>query len=152
RQVTKLDVLPERERGAILAASSGPQGRLAANAAAHARFVSQAKTCPTATAVVGRDRTLTYRELDERSNQVAHHLSRQGIGRGALVAICLDRTSDMLVAMLGIWKSGAGYVPLDPDYPDNRVRFALHDARCAALVTERRFASRFAGDIEAGRL
>src|SRR5262249_50892520 len=93
-----------------------------------------------------------YRELDERSNQLAHYLSRRGIGRGALVAICLDRTSDMLVAMLGIWKSGAGYVPLDPDYPDDRVRFALHDARCSALVTERRFAPRFANDIEAGRL
>ncbi|MFP8962479.1 amino acid adenylation domain-containing protein [Streptomyces nanhaiensis] len=90
---------------------------------------------PGRTAVTCGPRSLTYGELDERANRLAHHLVGAGIGAGALVAVALPRDADLLVTLLGVLKTGAAYVPVDPEHPAERVRFVLEDAGAAALIT-----------------
>ena len=77
-------------------------------------------------ALVCGDERLTYRELNRRANQLAHHLQALGVGPETLVGICVDRTSAMVVGLLGILKAGGGYVPLDPDYPQERKALLPH--------------------------
>jgi amino acid adenylation domain-containing protein len=90
---------------------------------------------PDAIAVVGDGESLTYRELDARSNRLAHRLGALGVGPGSLVAIGLERTPALVVGLLGILKAGGAYLPLDAGYPRDRVEFMLADAGAAALVT-----------------
>ncbi|MBV8235159.1 MAG: amino acid adenylation domain-containing protein, partial [Acidimicrobiia bacterium] len=82
---------------------------------------------------------LSYAELDARANQLAHHLRQRGAGPDVLVGLCVDRSADMVVGLLGILKAGAAYVPLDPDYPKARLSFMLEDAGAPILVTRHRF-------------
>ena len=91
----------------------------------HHEFSAQAARTPDKTAVVFGGRQLTFRELDDRSNQFARYLQENNVERGNLVGICVERAAEMLVALLGIWKTGAGYVPLDPGYPDDRLAYML---------------------------
>ena len=99
---------------------------------------------PEKAAVVDRSTTLTYRELHERANRLAHALRQRGIGRETPVGLCVDRSVDMVVGALGILKSGGAYVPLDPLYPQERLAFMLQDTGAKVLVTERRLSARFA--------
>src|SRR2546428_11848261 len=103
----------------------------------HHLFEQQAARTPDAVAVVCGDETLTYRELNERANQAAHYLRRSGIGPDALVAVCMERTPLLVIALLAVWKAGGAYVPLDPAYPKERLEFMLHDANARVLITER---------------
>ncbi|WP_219665566.1 non-ribosomal peptide synthetase [Streptomyces bambusae] len=99
------------------------------------RFARQAAATPGATAVIcGPDR-LTYAELDERSTRLAHLLADRGAGPEAYVAVALPRSADLLVALLAVLKSGAGYVPLDPEHPAERLGYVLDDARPSLLLT-----------------
>ena len=107
------------------------------DACVHELFERQAARTPEAIAVVCGAERLTYRELDERANQLAHHLRRRGVGPGALVAICAQRTLQLLVGLLGVWKAGAAYVPLDPAYPPERLAFMLEDSCAAVLLVDR---------------
>ncbi|HEV7551579.1 MAG TPA: amino acid adenylation domain-containing protein, partial [Candidatus Angelobacter sp.] len=100
------------------------------------RFEEQVDRTPTATAVRCGEVALSYQELDQRANQLAHHLKEMGVGAEMLVGICLNRSLDMVVALLGVLKSGASYVPLDPSYPVERLGFMLEDAQIPVLVTE----------------
>ncbi|HEV7509095.1 MAG TPA: amino acid adenylation domain-containing protein [Thermoanaerobaculia bacterium] len=99
-------------------------------------FAAQAARAPEAAAWEGEDWRLTFAELDARSNQLASHLHGLGIGAEALVGIYLERTADLPVAVLGVLKSGAGYLPLDLSHPAERRAFMLEDARAAAVVTQ----------------
>ncbi len=101
-------------------------------------------------ALVCRERQLTYGEVNRRANQIAHWLRRRGVGPGDAVGLLLPRSEEMLLALLGILKAGAAYVPLDPDYPAERVTFILADCQAKALVTTGDLVSRagsFAGAI-----
>src|SRR5262249_40062462 len=98
-------------------------------------FAEQARRTPEAVAVVAGAQTLTYAELDARANQLAHHLRALGVGPDMPVAICLPRSIDLVVAMLGILKAGGAYVPLDPEYPAARVPWMLDDPAAPALIT-----------------
>ncbi|MEO1410702.1 MAG: amino acid adenylation domain-containing protein [Bacteroidota bacterium] len=100
------------------------------------RFAACVAQTPRATALVFRDRQLTYLELSERANQLAHHLQAQGIGPDSLVAICVERSVEMIVGILGILKAGGAYLPLDPHYPLERLRFLLDDAQPLLLLTQ----------------
>ncbi|WP_348704103.1 amino acid adenylation domain-containing protein, partial [Tenacibaculum sp. 190524A02b] len=91
-------------------------------------FKEQVKNTPEAIAVIYEEETLTYKELDERSNQLAHYLQKQGVTPDALIGICLERSLEMIVGILGILKSGGAYVPIDPNYPQDRIRYMLDDA------------------------
>ena len=95
----------------------------------HELFEQQVERTPDAVAVVFEDQELTYRELNERANQLAHYLRSRGVGPGTLVGLCLDRSLDLVVGILGILKAGGAYVPLDAEYPPPRLEFMLADAQ-----------------------
>ncbi|MEU1707404.1 non-ribosomal peptide synthase/polyketide synthase [Streptomyces sp. NPDC005706] len=101
-----------------------------------ALFERRAARTPAALALVAGGEQLDYGTLNARANRLAHHLVAQGAGPERLVALRLPRTADMIVAILAVWKSGAGYLPLDPALPEERVRFLLDDARPALVLDE----------------
>jgi amino acid adenylation domain-containing protein len=100
----------------------------------HELFERQADRTPEAVAVASGARLWTYRELEERSNRVAHRLRALGVGTESRVALCVDRSPEMLAGLLGILKAGGAYVPLDPEYPGERLAFMLEDAGVAAVL------------------
>ena len=99
-------------------------------------FEQHAERTPNAVACVFEDEQLTYRELNKRANQLAHYLKKRGVGPGQRVGIFVERSLDMMVGLLGIQKSGAAYVPLDPYYPAERIRMVLDDAQVPVLLTQ----------------
>jgi amino acid adenylation domain-containing protein len=103
----------------------------------HELVATQVTAHPEAIAVDCAGSRLTYGELDQRANQIAHVLQGAGAGSGDLVGICLDRTPDMIAGMLGILKTGAAYLPLDPRYPMDRLAFILEDSGTALILTQR---------------
>src|SRR6185436_15218767 len=107
---------------------------LSAPALIHELFQSQARRTPDAIAAVHRRQTWTFRDLDAESDAVAGALHEMGIRPGDRVGLCAERSLRMLAGLLGILKSGAAYVPLDPGYPEARLRFMLEDAQAHALV------------------
>ena len=98
-------------------------------------FEEQVERTPEATAVVYEDQQLSYRELNKRANQLAHLLIAEGIGPEDVVALAVPRSMEMIVSLLGILKAGAAYLPLDPEYPKERLEFMLEDAQPACIVT-----------------
>lgn len=103
----------------------------------HQLVEAQARRTPTATAIESGRERLSYFELNRRGNQLAHELCARGIGHGAVVAIHLERSADLVPAVLGVLKSGAAYLPLDPTFPPDRLAYMLEDAGAAAVVTQR---------------
>lgn len=114
------------------------------NATVHELFERQAALAPEATAVLFGDERLTYAEVNARANQLAHELRARGAA-GNLVAICAERSMRLIPALLAILKAGAAYVPLDPSFPDARLRFMLDDSRAPLLAVDAAQADRFAG-------
>lgn len=105
-------------------------------------FEEQAARSPDAVAVVGEDRSLTYAELDAQANRLAHHLRAAGVRPGTNVALCLDRSIEMFVAIYAVAKSGGTYVPLDPELPDARIAFMLQDTEPPLVLTSAALADR----------
>ncbi|HEY4386115.1 MAG TPA: amino acid adenylation domain-containing protein [Ktedonobacteraceae bacterium] len=105
-------------------------------------FEQQVELTPEAIALIFEGQTLTYRELNERSNQLAHYLRTFGIGPEVRVALCIERSLEMIIALLGILKTGGAYVPLDPTYPEERLAFMLDDAQAAVLITRQKLLHR----------
>ncbi|HWD93730.1 MAG TPA: amino acid adenylation domain-containing protein [Verrucomicrobiae bacterium] len=101
----------------------------------HDLFATQAAATPKSVAVVFGTESFTYEELNWRANQLAQHLKFLGIGAESLVAVSMERSLEMVVALLGILKAGAAYVPLDPSFPADRLRFMLEDSKAALLLT-----------------
>ncbi len=116
----------------------------------HSLFERQAARTPDAVAVAHEQRAITYRELDERANRLAHHLRARGVGPDVLVGVCLERCIDLVVALLGTWKAGGAYVPLDPAYPKDRLAFMAEDAGVRVLLTQEKWRGRF--DSQDGKL
>ena len=115
------------------------------------RFAEQAARTPEAEALRTADDTLTYAELDRRSNRLAHRLKRLGVGRDVLVGICMERRADLVVAMLAVLKAGGAYVPLDPGFPADRIAFMLADSELPVLLTQRLVLPRL-GEVRARTL
>jgi len=135
--LSTLAALPPEEEAAVRGFESGPPLTVA-DTCLHDLIGEQAQRTPEAVAVQQDEDRLTYRELDEAANRLGQHLRDLGVGRGARVALFLDRSPRVLTALLGVLKSGAAYVPIDPSYPADRVRYMLEDAGVAAVVCERR--------------
>jgi amino acid adenylation domain-containing protein len=110
----------------------------------HERFEEQARRTPDAVAVRHEGESLSYRELGERANRLAHRLRALGVSPDTLVALCLERSLELVVAVLATLKAGGAYVPLDPEYPAERLEFVLRDCDAAVLVTQERLLDRFA--------
>ncbi|TRU23563.1 MAG: non-ribosomal peptide synthetase [Microcystis aeruginosa Ma_MB_S_20031200_S102] len=101
----------------------------------HRLFEEQVKRTPDAVAVVYSEQQLTYNELNNRANQLAHYLQKLGVKPEELVGICLERSLEMIVGLLGILKAGGAYVPIDPDYPQERISFMLQDTQVKIILT-----------------
>jgi amino acid adenylation domain-containing protein len=110
----------------------------------HETFEEQAALRPDAIAVVYENQQLTYRQLNQRANKLAHYLRGKWVIPGTLVGLYAERSSEMVVGMLGILKAGGAYVPLDPKYPLHWLKLVLNDARPAVLLSERNFAKQLA--------
>ena len=108
----------------------------------HQLFEQQVERTPEAVAVIHENRSLSYAELNRRANQLAHYLRTQGVAQNDRVGISLERSPEMIVAMLAILKAGGAYVPLDPDYPEERLRFMVEDAEVRLVLTQEKLRSR----------
>ena len=137
RRLSELPLLTQEEDRQLIAWNQTREG-YSLEACAHTLFESQAGRTPDALAVQMEHRRLTYRELNERANQLAHVLRRNGVGPDRIVGIFMERSLEMVVALLGIHKAGGAYLPLDPSYPKARLAFMLRDARARLLVTQTR--------------
>ncbi|HEY4747890.1 MAG TPA: condensation domain-containing protein, partial [Steroidobacteraceae bacterium] len=134
RAIGKLDILSSAERHTILR-EWNDTARAVAGATLPELFAAQVVRTPDADAVVFEDERLSYGELDARSSQLAHHLRGLGVGPEVVVGLCIERSLAMLVGLLGILKAGGAYLPLDPDYPPERLAFMLADAGAPLLLT-----------------
>jgi surfactin family lipopeptide synthetase C len=109
----------------------------------HQLFEKQVEKTPDAVAVIFEQETLTYRELNEKANQLAQYLHNLGVKTESIIGIYLERSLEMVITLLGILKSGSVYVPLDPTYPRERLSWMLQDSRCSILVTQQKFLTSF---------
>ena len=135
RPVGALPILTGEERAGLLGGWNRTE-RLLDGRCVHELFAEQAARTPDRVAVEGSGRALTYHELEDRSNRLAHHLRRLGVGAGTLVGIFVDRVPETMVATLGVLKAGAAYVPIEPTYPRERLAFMLADAAAPVVVTQ----------------
>ncbi|PTX92717.1 hybrid non-ribosomal peptide synthetase/type I polyketide synthase [Opitutus sp. ER46] len=134
--VEALPLLAPTERDELLQWGKGPELPYDHEAVIADLFAAQVRRTPDAVALVAGKERLTYRELDARATMLAERLRRLGVGPGKLVGLCLERRSELLVAILGILKAGGAYVPLDPTYPADRLEFMVADAGMSVLVTQ----------------
>jgi len=135
RSIDDLPVLAPDEAG-LLATWGGGGVRFPPGDGLHRGFEDAVRRFGERTAVRFEGQALTYRELDARSNRLARHLQQRGVGPDTLVGLCVERSIDLLVGILGILKAGSAYVPLDPSYPPDRLRFLVEDGRLGIVVTE----------------
>jgi amino acid adenylation domain-containing protein len=134
--LAELPILSEAERRQLGLDGGAVVGEALPGPSLHAIFAAQAARWPEAVAVTCDGEGLSYRELDGRANRLAHHLIGLGVAPGDLVGLCLERSMEMVVAILGVLKAGGAYVPLDPAYPRERLAFMLADSRVPVLLAE----------------
>ena len=128
--VRALAVLPAAERRQVVEEWNRTEAAYPSEQCVHELFEAQVARTPDAVAVIDEEQQLTYAELNSRANQLAHYLRRvHGVGPEVRVALCLERSMELVVAILGVFKAGGAYVPLDPAYPTERLRFMLRTAR-----------------------
>lgn len=132
--VEKLSLLTQDERHTLLEEWNATEAPLPDDLLFHHLFEQQARKTSDATAVIFGDEYITYAHLNQRANQLAHYLCRQKVGLGTLVGVYLERSVDMLVALLGILKAGGAYVPLDPTHPEERVAYMIQDSHMPVLL------------------
>ncbi|MFH9241275.1 actinomycin synthase II AcmB, partial [Streptomyces anulatus] len=137
RPVGRIDLLTAEERRALLAGPEDAPATTGATTEATLPELFRARTAaaPDAVAVVCDETSLTYRELDERANRLAHLLAAHGVGPERIVALALPRSVDLVVAVLAVLKAGAAYLPLDPEYPANRLAHMVTDAQPTLILT-----------------
>ncbi|MGF2038866.1 MAG: non-ribosomal peptide synthetase [Nostoc sp. CmiVER01] len=116
----------------------------------HQLFEAQVEQTPNATAVIFGDQHLTYTELNARANQLAHYLQTLGIKPEVLVGLCVERSLEMIVGMLGILKAGGAYVPLDPEYPQERLSFMLEDTQLSVVLTQEKLVNKLGDRLRRG--
>jgi amino acid adenylation domain-containing protein len=142
RRLVDLPMLTQAEQHQLLGEWNDSSLACPQDTSMHQLFEAQVARTPDAVAVVFEDQELTYRELNIRANQVAHHLQALGVGPEVLVGLYVERSLEMMVGLLGIIKAGGAYVPLDPAYPQERLTFILRDAQIAVLLTQQRLSAR----------
>jgi amino acid adenylation domain-containing protein len=138
QRLSQVPLLTDAERGDILASWNHTEIAYPENGCIHELFERKAEQTPEAVAVESGDQRLSYRELNRRSNRVAHRLRQLGVKPDDLVGICMDRSLELAVGLLAILKAGAAYLPLDPAYPKARLDFILEDAQADVVLTQER--------------
>lgn len=143
QRIANLPLLTKTELHQLLVEWNNTQADYPKNLCIHQLFAAQAEQTPDALAIavetLPATSLLTYRELNIRSNKLAHYLQKMGVGAEVLVGLCVERSLDMVVGMLGILKAGGAYLPLDPNYPSERLRLMLQDAQVSILLTQKRW-------------
>jgi len=134
--IGELPVMSDAERQETVFAWSRSQEAAKSGQCLHRLIESQVQRTPDAIAVQQDGQALTYRDLNERANRVAHYLRGRGVVPGVVVGLCLERSINLIVGMLGILKSGGAYLPLDIDYPTDRLEYMLRDSQVQVLVTQ----------------
>jgi amino acid adenylation domain-containing protein/FkbM family methyltransferase len=134
--VSRLPILTGGEKHQLLVEWNNTKTRYPMERCIHELFEKQVQKSPRAIAVRCEDQQLSYQELNRRANQLARYLKKLGVGPETLVAICAERTIDLIVGLLGILKAGGAYVPLDPSYPKERLEFMLGDTQAAVILTQ----------------
>ncbi|MBN3899617.1 MAG: amino acid adenylation domain-containing protein [Nostoc sp. NOS(2021)] len=138
QRIAQLPLLSESELHNLLVEYNNTRLDYPQDKCIHQLFESIAEYNPDATALVFGDEQLSYKELNIRSNKLAHYLKKLGVEAEVLVGLCVERSFDMVIGMLGILKAGGAYVPLDPSYPSERLKFMLEDAQVSVLLTHER--------------
>jgi amino acid adenylation domain-containing protein len=141
-------MLTEAERSKLLFEWNNNQTDYPQDKCIHELFEAQVSRTPDSVAVIWGEHRLTYREVNRRANQLAHYLRRLGVGPEMLVGICVERSVEMIVGVLGILKAGGAYVPMDPAYPKERLTLMLEDTQLPILVTE----ENLVGRLDAARI
>ncbi|MEB3357179.1 MAG: amino acid adenylation domain-containing protein [Synechococcales bacterium] len=136
RRLSELPLMGEAERHTLLVVWHQTQSPASENLCIHELFEAQVERTPDATALIWEDQRLTYGELNDRATRLAHHLISLGVGPEVPVGVCMNRSANLVVGLLGILKAGGAYVPLDPAYPAERLAFIVEDARISVLVTQ----------------
>lgn len=150
--ISRLELVSGPEREQTVVEWNDTAADFDTGATVHSLIEATTRQSPDAIAAQFEDPQLTYAELNARANKLAHHLRAQGVNAGDLVGLSVVRSAEMLVGVLAIMKAGAAYLPLDPDYPIDRLKFILADAKANLLVTETAFLERwssFGGSIVA---
>ncbi|MBD2063918.1 non-ribosomal peptide synthetase [Funiculus sociatus GB2-A5] len=143
QRISNLPLLSQGELHKLLIECNKTQADYPQNKCIYQLFEKQAEQNPDAIAVIFEDAQLTYQDLNIRSNQLAHHLQKMGVGSEVLVGICVERSIDMIVGLLGILKAGGAYVPLDSNYPRDRLNFMLDDSQVSILLTQEKLVDNF---------
>ncbi len=135
-RIAELPLLSQAERHQLLVEWNNTQANYPQDKCIHQLFEEQVERTPDAVAVVFDNQQLTYQQLNCRANQLAHYLGSLGVRADILVGLCVERSLEMVVGLLGILKAGGAYVPLDPEYPTERLSFMLEDAQVGVLLTQ----------------
>ncbi|EMN7726969.1 amino acid adenylation domain-containing protein [Bacillus cereus] len=136
QKVAEIEIISEEDKRKILVEFNNPKLDVPPQVTIHEMFERQAMIYPNAIAVTYEKEKITYKELNERANQLAHYLQKKGVGPDTLVGLCVERSHEMIVGILGILKAGGAYVPLDPTYPEQRLQYILEDASIQLFVTQ----------------
>ena len=136
RRIAELNVLQAQEQQQIVQAWNPLAAAYPGQRCIHERIAEQAATSPTAIAAVCGDQTLSYQQLNQRANQLAHKLRERGVGPDVLVGLAVERSLEMVVGIVGILKAGGAYVPLDPEYPQDRLAYMIEDSGIKLLLTQ----------------
>ncbi|PEM45287.1 non-ribosomal peptide synthetase [Bacillus toyonensis] len=136
QKVAEIEIISDEDKRKSLVEFNKPKLDFPPRETLHELFERQAMIYPNAIAVTYEKEKVTYRQLNERANQLAHYLQKKGIGPDTLVGLCVERSLEMIVGILGILKAGGAYVPLDPTYPEQRLQYILEDASIQLFVTQ----------------
>ena len=143
KDVQSISILTEAEKDQLFKKWNDTDVAYDEHLCVHQLFEAQVEKTPHEVALAFQGEELTYSELNQRANKVASYLVEQGVRPGDLVGILIERCSNMIVAMMGVLKSGAAYVPLDPVYPQDRLAYMVEDAKVKAVLSQERFANFF---------
>nr|WP_088328225.1 non-ribosomal peptide synthetase [Bacillus cereus] len=136
QKVAEIEIISEEDKRKSLVEFNNPKLDVPPQVTIHEMFKRQAMIYPNSIAVTYEKEKITYKELNERANQLAHYLQKKGVGPDTLVGLCVERSLEMIVGILGILKAGGAYVPLDPTYPEQRLQYILEDASIQLFVTQ----------------
>jgi amino acid adenylation domain-containing protein len=147
KKLFELPILTEAERRKIFEEWNSTDAEFPENVCVHELFEVQAQRTPDALAVADERREITYRELNEHADRLALRLQTLGVGLDDRVGVCLERSVEMVTALLAIWKAGATYVPMDAEAPEARLAYMIEDARMGIVVTHEALGERLQGRI-----
>jgi non-ribosomal peptide synthetase component F len=145
RRVSDLPILTEVEKHQLLVEFNDTEAEFPKVKYIHELFEEQVEKTPEGIALVCEDRQFTYRELNTRANQLAHYLQKLEVGPESRVALCMERSLNLIVGLLGVLKAGGAYVPLDPTYPRDRLVFMLRDSQASVVITQTSLQDRLSG-------